>query len=156
MSSSSSVSSGLSLQSFSSSEPEWNFNHVSDGPPEAFVGSDGDLPLTDGEDNLKFLIEGELISESEDDLHPWVKPTSSNGKEEEEEVKEEEEKKEDDSSSPAKHPPAKRFRAWADSEDDDDDEEEEAPAEGWGSSDEELSGSSADGSYDADDEASED
>ena len=115
MSSSSSVSSGLSLQSFSSSEPEWNSDH----------GPDGDLPLTDGEDDLKFLIEGELISESEDDLHPWVKPTSSDGKEEEEDVEEEEEKEEDDSSSPAKHPPAKRFHAWADSEDDDDDEEEE-------------------------------
>jgi hypothetical protein len=129
MSSSSSVSSGLSLQSSSSSEPEWNFDHVPDGPPEALVGSDGDLPLTDGEDDLKFLIEGELISESEDDLHPWVKPTSSDGKEEEEEVEEEEEKEEDDSSSPAKHPPAKRFRAWADSEDDDDDEEEEEKEE---------------------------
>ena len=155
MSSSSSISSGLSFQSSSSSEQEWNFDHVPDGPPEALVGSDGDLPLTDGEDDLKFLIEGELISESEDDLHPWVKPTSSDGKEEEEEVEEEEEKEEDDSSSSAGYPPAKRFRSWADSEDDDDDEEEEAPAEGWGSSDEELSGSSADGS-DADDEASED
>ncbi|KAK1692247.1 hypothetical protein QYE76_008944 [Lolium multiflorum] len=184
---SSSVSSGLSLQSFSSSEPEWNFDHVPDGPPEAFVGSDGDLPLTDGEDDLKFLIEGELISESEDDLHPWVKPTSSDGKEEEEEVEEEEEKEEDDSSSSAGYPPAKRFRAWADSEDDDDDEEEEeedessssigypptkrfrswadsedddddeeeeAPAEGWGSSDEELPGSSADDIDDGDDEDS--
>ena len=189
MSSSSSVSSGLSLQSSSSSELEWNFDHVPDGPPEALIGSDGDLPLTDGEDDLKFLIEGELISESEDDLHPWVKPTSSDGKEEEEEVEEEEEKEEDDSSSSAKHPPAKRFRAWADSEDDDDDEEEEeeddssssigypptkrfrswadsedddddeeeeAPAEGWGSSDEELPGSSADGSYNGDDEDSDD
>ena len=163
---SSSASSALSFQSSSSDEPmpepnqwdepEWDFDYVPDGPPEALVGSDGDLPLTDGEDDLKFLIEGELISESEDDLHPWVKPTSSDGKEEEEEVEEEEEKEEDDSSSPAKHPPAKRFRAWADSEDDDDDEEEEVPAEGWVSSDEEFSGRSADGSYDADDEASED
>jgi hypothetical protein len=155
MSSSSSISSGLSLQSASSSEQEWNFDHVPDGPPEALVGSDGDLPLTDGEDDLGFLLEGELKSDSEDDLHPWAKPTSSDGEEEEEEVEEEEEKEEDDSSSSAGYPPAKRFRAWADSEDDDDDEEEEAPAEGWGSSDEELSGSSADGS-DADDEASED
>ena len=188
MSSSSSVSSGLSLQSFSSSEPEWNFDHVPDGPPEAFVGSDGDLPLTDGEDDLKFLIEGELISESEDDLHPWVKPTSSDGKGEE--VEEEEEKEEGGPSSPAKLLPAKRFRAWADSEDDDDDEEEEeedessssigypptkrfrswadseddddddeeeeAPAEGWGSSDEELPGSSADGRYNGDDEDNDD
>ncbi|KAK1612843.1 hypothetical protein QYE76_036516 [Lolium multiflorum] len=62
-------------------------------------GSDGDLPLTDGEDDLKFLIEGELISESEDDLHPWVKPTSSDGKEEEEEVEEEEEDGGDDEDS---------------------------------------------------------
>jgi hypothetical protein len=188
MSSSSSISSGLSLQSASSSEQEWNFDHVPDGPPEALVGSDGDLPLTDGEDDLGFLLEGELKSDSEDDLHPWAKPTSFDEEEEEEEEveekeeddssssagyppakrfrawadsedddddEEEEEKEEDDSSSSAGYPPAKRFRAWADSEDDDDDEEEEAPAEGWGSSDEELSGSSADGS-DADDEASED
>ncbi|KAK1645837.1 hypothetical protein QYE76_063642 [Lolium multiflorum] len=175
MSSSSSVSSGLSLQSFSSSEPEWNSDHV----PE------GDLPLTDGEDDLKFLIEGKLISESEDDLHPWVKPTSSDGKgeevEEEEEKEEgglspakllpakhsawadsedddddEEEEEEDESSSSIGYPPTKRFRSWADSEDDDDDEEDEAPAEGWGSSDEELPGSSADDIDDGDDEDSDD
>jgi hypothetical protein len=66
----------------------------------------------------------------------------------------EEEEEEDDSSSSAGYPPTKRFRTWADSEDDDDDdEEEEAPANGWGSSGEEFSGSSADG--DADDDASE-
>ena len=136
MSPSSSISSGLSLQSSSSSEQEWNFDHVPDGPPEALVGSDGDLPLTDGEDDLGFLLEGELKSESEDDLHPWANSTSSDEEEEEEEVEEEEE--DDSSSSSAGYPPAKRFHALADSEDDDDDEEEEAPAEGWGSSDEEL------------------
>jgi hypothetical protein len=177
MSSSSSVSSGLSLQSFSSSEPEWNSDHA----PE------GDLPLTDGEEDLKFLIDGELISESEDDLHPWAKPTSPDGKgkevEEEEEKEEggpsspakllpakrfrawadsedddddEEEEEEDESSSSIGYPPTKRFRSWADSEDDDDDEEDEAPAKGWGSSDEELPGSSADDIDDGDDEDSDD
>ena len=85
MSSSSSVSSGLSFQSSSSSEQEWDFDYVPDGPPEALVGSDGDLPLTDGEDDLQFLIEGELESESEDDLHSWANPTSSDKAEEEEE-----------------------------------------------------------------------
>ena len=140
-------------------EPEWDFDYVPDGPPEALVGADGDLPLTDGEDDLQFLIEGELESESEDDLHSWANPTSPDKAEEEEEEEEEEEQEEeeeDDSSSSIGYPPAKRFRAWADSEDDDDDEEEEAPAEGWGSSDEGLSGSSTDGSYDADVEAGED
>ncbi|KAK1697786.1 hypothetical protein QYE76_014483 [Lolium multiflorum] len=67
-----------------------------------------------------------------------------------------EEEEEDDSSSSAGYPPTKRFRSWADSEDDDDDEEEEASAEDLGSSDEEASGSSADGGSGADDEASED
>ena len=89
MPSSSSVSSGLSLQSFSSSEPEWNSDHA----PE------GDLPLTDGEEDLKFLIDRELISESEDDLHPWAKPTSPDGKGkevEEEDWRETEDEEEDD------------------------------------------------------------
>jgi hypothetical protein len=111
------------------SELEWDFGLL----------SDSDKPLTDGEDDLQFLIERELESESEDDLHSW-------GNEEED----------DSSSSSAGYPPAKRFRAWADSEDDNDDEEEEAPVEDWGSGDEEFSGSSAGGSYDADDEGSED
>ncbi|KAK1609004.1 hypothetical protein QYE76_032677 [Lolium multiflorum] len=82
---------------------EWNFDHVPDGPPEALVGSDGDLPLTDGEDDLGFLLEGELKSESEDDFHPWANSTSSDEEEEEEEVEEEEE---DDSSSSVGYPPA--------------------------------------------------
>ena len=76
--------------------------------------------------------------------------------EDEDDDEEEEEEEEDESSSSAGYPPTKRFRSWADSEDDDDDEEEEAPATGWGSSDEEVSGSSADGGSGADDVASED
>jgi hypothetical protein len=128
------------------SEPEWDFDFM----------SDGDMPLTDGEDNLQFLIEGELKSESEDDLHSWRNSTSSDNGEEEEDEEVEEEEAEDDSSSSAGYPPAKRLRAWAVSEDDDDDEKEEAPVESWGSGDEEFSGSSAGGSYDADDEGSED
>jgi hypothetical protein len=106
------------------SEPEWDFGLL----------SDSDKPLTDGEDDLQFLIERELESESEDDLHSW-------GNEEED----------DSSSSSVGYPPAKRFR-----EDDDDDEEEEAPVQDWGSGDEEFSGSSASGNFDADDECSED
>jgi hypothetical protein len=126
------------------SEPEWNFDLM----------SDGDMPLTDEEGDLHLLVEGELESENEDDLPSWRKPTSSDKEEEDEDAEKEEE--EDDSSSSAGYPPAKRLRAWADSEDDDDDAEEEAPVEGWGSSDEEFSGSSAGDSYDADDEGSED
>ena len=75
---------------------------------------------------------------------------------EDEDDDEEEEEEEDESSSSAGYPPIKRFRSWADSEDDDDDEEEEAPAMGWGSSDEELPGSSADDIDGGDDEDSDD
>jgi hypothetical protein len=75
---------------------------------------------------------------------------------EDEDDDEEEEEEEDESSSSAGYPPTKRFRSWADSEDDDDDEEEEAPAMGWGSSDEELPGSSADDIDGGDDEDSDD
>mgnify|MGYP005786834175 CR=1 FL=1 len=125
-------------------------------------------------------------SKNEDDLHSGVNPISSGKEEKEGEVEKtkaspsaklppkkrsrmwadsededddeegEEEEEEDDSSSSAGYPPAKRFRAWADSEDDDDDEEEEAPAKGWGSSDEELPGSSADDVDGGDDEDSDD
>ncbi|KAK1616272.1 hypothetical protein QYE76_021789 [Lolium multiflorum] len=54
----------------------------------------------------------------------------------------------------AGYPPAKRLRGWAWSDDDDEEEEDEAPAGGFISSDEEPAGSSADGSYDGDDEGS--
>jgi hypothetical protein len=140
-------------------EQEWDFDFVPDGPPEALVGSDGDLPLTDGEDDLRFLIDGELEAESEDDLLSWGNFSSSDVEEEEEDEEDHasfnaEGEEEDDTSSD--EPPAKRLRGWAWSDDDEDDdyEEEEAPVEGYGSSDEELTGSSADGSYDGDDEAS--
>jgi hypothetical protein len=159
-SSSSFASSGLSFQSSSSSEPipeqdeEWDFTvRVNDNLPLTAVGSDDDLSMTDGEADLRFLVDGELEGESEDDLYSWASFTSYDEEEEEEEEEGEEEEEEDDSSS-AGYPPAKRFRAWSEDDDDDDDEEEEAPAEGYGSSDEELAGSSADGSYDGDDEAS--
>jgi hypothetical protein len=129
-------------------DEEWDFTvRVNDHLPLAAVRSDDDLSMTDGEADLRFLVDGELEGESEDDLYSWASFTSYD------EEEEEEEEEEDDSSS-AGYPPAKRFRAWSEDDDDDEDEEEEAPAEGWGSSDEEFSGSSADGSYDADDEAS--
>jgi hypothetical protein len=144
-SSSSSASSGLSFQSSSSSEPipeqdlmaqyeeeapehwddeEWDFTvRVNDNLPLAAVGSDDDLSLTDGEADLRFLVDGELEGESEDDLYSWASFTSYD------EEEEEEEEEEDDSSS-AGYPPAKRFCAWSEDDNDDDDEEEEAPAEG--------------------------
>ena len=146
-SSSSSASSGISFQSEHWDDEEWDFTvRVNDNLLLTAVGSDDDLSMTDGEADLRFLVDGELEGESEDDLYSWASFTSYD---------EEEEEEEDDSSSD-EYPPAKRFRAWSEDDDDDDDEEEEAPAEGYGSSDEELAGSSADGSYDGDDEASDD
>jgi hypothetical protein len=84
------------------SEPEWDFGLL----------PDSDKPLTDGEDDPQFLIERELESESEDDLHSWRT-----------------EEDDDSSFSSIGYPPAERFRAWADNEDDDDDEEERAPVQ---------------------------
>ncbi|KAK1696934.1 hypothetical protein QYE76_013631 [Lolium multiflorum] len=151
-SSSSSASSGFSSLSSSSREPtpEWGSLAAHDvlAPTtwdkedhDSSVWSEDDKSLTDGEDDFQFLIDGELEAESEDDRFSWDGFTSSNEGEEEE-----------DETSSDEYPPAKRFRAGSD--DDDDDEEEEAPAEGYGSSDEELAGSSADGSSDGDDEGS--
>jgi hypothetical protein len=124
-------------------EREWDFTVRVDDAPLTVVGSDDDLSLTDGEDDLRFLVDGELEAESEDDLFSWASFTSSD----------EEEEEEDDTSSD-EYPPAKRFHAGSEDDDDDDEEEEEAPAEGYGSSDEDFAGSSADGSYDGDDEGS--
>jgi hypothetical protein len=120
---------------------------------------------------------------NEDNLHSEVNPLSSDNEKKEGEVAKakaypsaklppkcsrmwadsededddgEEEEEEDESSSSIGYPPTKRFRSWADSEDDDDDEEDEAPAKGWGSSDEELPGSSADDIDGGDDEDSDD
>ncbi|KAK1606665.1 hypothetical protein QYE76_030338 [Lolium multiflorum] len=137
-SSSSSASSGLSFQSSSSSEPMPEYDQMAlyeKRAPEHWderewvVSSDDDLPLTGGENDLRFLIDGELEAESEDDLFSWASFTSSD----------EEEEEEDDASSD-EYPPAKRFRARSEDDDDNDDEEDEAPAEGYGSSDEELAG----------------
>lgn len=123
-------------------DEEWDFTVRVNDAPLVPVGSDDDLSLTDGEADLRFLVDGELEADSEDDLFSWASFSSFD----------EEEEEEDDASSD--EPPAKRLRAGWEDDDNDDDEEEEAPAEGYGSSDEELAGSSADGSYDGDDEAS--
>jgi hypothetical protein len=154
MDSSSSASSGLSFQSSSSSEPmpeydpirayearapewwderDWNFS----------VESEDDDSLTDGEDDLHFLVDGELEEESDDDLFSWDGDLSSD----------EEDEAEDETSS-EEYPPVKRFRAGSEDDDDDDEEEEEVPAEGFGSSDEDVAGSSADSGADGDDEGS--
>ncbi|KAK1604957.1 hypothetical protein QYE76_028630 [Lolium multiflorum] len=97
---------------------------------EPYVWSEDDKSLTSGDDDLQFLADGELEATSKDDSFSWDGYTSS------------EEEEEDDDDSLEDYPPAKRFRAGSD--DDDDDEEEEAPIEGYGSSDDELAGSSAD------------
>ena len=111
---------------------------------DSSIESEDDEPLTDGEDDLQFLVDGELEAESDDDLFSWEADISSD---------EEDEEAEEDSTS-EEYPPAKRFRAGSDDDDDDDDEEDEAPAGGFDSSDEEIAGSSANGSYDGDDEGS--
>ncbi|KAK1652786.1 hypothetical protein QYE76_070591 [Lolium multiflorum] len=94
------------------------------------IESEDDESVTDGEEDLRFLVDGELEAASDDDLFSWEADLSSD--EEEEEAEETEE----DSSSSAEYPLAKRFRAGSDDDDDDDDEEDEAPA-GFIASDEE-------------------
>ena len=153
-SSSSSASSGLSFQSISSREstPEVDVAAMHDVlAPEWWDGmdwgfdaqSEDDEPQTDGEDNLQFLVDGELEEESDDDLISWGEDISSD----------EEEEPEDDTSSD-EYPPMKRFRARSEDDDDDEEDEEEARAEGFTSSDEDTAGSSADGSEDGGDEGS--
>ena len=103
--------------------------------------SGDDESMTDGEEDLQFLADGELAAESADDAISWGEDLSSSDEEEEEE--------EEDSSS-AEYPPVKRFRAWSGEDTDDDDEDEEAPANNLGSSDEDDADSGADGSEDGD------
>jgi hypothetical protein len=152
----SSSSSSLSFQSSSSSELEQEVNlmaiHEARAPEywdardwDFSLESEDDEPLTEGEGDLQFLVDGELVPAGDDDRFPWEAVLSSD--EEEEETEE----SEDDSSS-AGYPPAKRFRGWAWSDDDDDDEGDEAPTGGFINSDEEPIGSSADGSHYGDDE----
>jgi hypothetical protein len=113
------------------------------------VWSKDDKSMTSGDEELQFLADGELESESEDDSFSWDGYISS----------EEEEEEDDDTDSLEDYPPAKRFRAGSDDDDDDDDdddvddEDDEAPPGGRWSSDEEPAGSSADESSD-DDEGS--
>ncbi|KAK1660463.1 hypothetical protein QYE76_048622 [Lolium multiflorum] len=140
-----------------SSEPEVNLTAIYEAlAPEYWdarewdfaIESEDDEPRTIGEEDLRFLVDGELESASEDDLLSWEADLSSDEEEEEAEESEEED------SSSAGYPPAKRLRGWAWSDDDDDDEEDEDATGGFISSDEEPAGSSADGSYDGDDEGS--
>jgi hypothetical protein len=146
MASSSSASSGLSFQSSSSREPTPEYDPIAAYEARAplhwdevdwdFANeSEEDEPLTDGEDNLQFLVDGELEEESDDDAFSY------DGEDEAE-----------DDTSYEDYPLAKRFRAW--SEDDDDEDEEEAPADGFSSGDDDIAGSSADIGKDGDDEGS--
>src|SRR3954464_7808323 len=112
---------------------EWEWDSSSESEEE---------PMTDGEDDLQFLVDGELEEESDDDLFSWDGDVSSDG---------EEEMEEDTSSE--EYPPVKRFRAGSWDDDDDDEDEEEAPAARF-SSDEDSAGSSADDSEYGDDEGS--
>ena len=81
-SSSSPYSSGLSYQSSSSREPTPEFEvaamYNAIAPPwwdeadwDLDAQSEEDEPQTDGEDNLQFLVDGELEEESDDDLISW-------------------------------------------------------------------------------------
>ncbi|KAK1630801.1 hypothetical protein QYE76_005116 [Lolium multiflorum] len=107
-SSSSSASSGLSFDSSSSSElePEVNLMAIYEAlAPEYWdardwdysIESEDDEPLTDGEEDLRFLVDGELEAASDDDLFSWEAGFSSD--EEDEEAEETEE----DSSSAGTH-----------------------------------------------------
>ena len=97
-----------------------------------------DEPMTDGEEDLRFLVDGELVASSADDAICWGEDLVLSGEGEEE-------KEEEEDSSSEEYPPVKRFRAWSSESSDDDDEDEEAPAH-LGSSDEDDADSGADGS----------
>ena len=112
-------------------EADWDFA----------VESEDNESLTDGEDNLHFLADGELEEESADDAFSWDGYTSS-----------EEEAGTEDETSSGEYPPMKRFRAGSwDDDDDEDEEEEEVPVDDF-SSDGDAAGSSADDGEDGDDE----
>jgi hypothetical protein len=137
-------------------EQEFDFDFVPEGRPEDLVWSDGDMPLTDGEDDLRFLIDGELEAESDSNDPPFRGKFTSCTKEEDEEDEDEDvssdTKQEQEEDTSSDEPPPKRIRGWAWSDEDNDDEEEEAFAEGYSSSDEEIVDSSDDGSYPGDSE----
>ena len=110
---------------------------------ESSTSSDDEASLTDGEEDLRFLVHGELEPESDDDRFSWdgadeLLPWSPSAG-----------KTEDDFSS--EEPPAKRIRWGSPSDVDDEDEDEEPPVSS--SSDEEDAGSSADGSGGDDEDA---
>ncbi|KAK1602938.1 hypothetical protein QYE76_018078 [Lolium multiflorum] len=136
------MSSSSSSQSSSSSElePEVNQMAIYDAlAPEHWdarewdfsIESEADEPRTVGEEDLRFLVDGELEAACEDDLLSWEMDPSSDEEEEEAEESEEED------SSDTGYPPAKRLRGWAWSDDDDDEEEDEDATGGFISSDEE-------------------
>ncbi|KAK1615434.1 hypothetical protein QYE76_020951 [Lolium multiflorum] len=89
---------------------EWDFS----------IESEADEPRTIGEEDLRFLVDGEL-ERVPDDLLSWEMDPSSD---EEEEEAEESKKK----TPPTRVPPAKRLRGRAQSDDDDDDEADEDAA----------------------------
>jgi hypothetical protein len=166
MSSSSSSSSSSDLSHVSSpireSTPSWGTQAAYDilAPTkwdkedhDSSVRSEDDKSHTDGESDLRFLADEEVVEESEDDRLSWADFTTS------EEVKEAEEEEEDEDSS-SDEPPAKRRHLWpgnfsdVDSDDDADeeDEDDEGPIGGRWSSDDEPVGSSADSGDDGDDD----
>src|SRR3954462_4018159 len=98
------------------------------------VWSEDDASLTDGDESLQFLVDGELEAKSSDDAWSWDGVESSD----------EEEESEEETSS-GEYPPTKRLRAGAE-DDDDEGEDEEAPTGFLSSSSEDDAGSSADDS----------
>src|SRR5215217_6136258 len=72
-------------------EQEFDFDFVPEGRPEDLVWSDGDMPLTDGEDDLRFLIDGELEAESDSNDPLFRGKFTFSTKEEEEEEDDEDE-----------------------------------------------------------------
>jgi hypothetical protein len=139
-------------------EQEWDFDFVPEGLPEDLVWSDGAMPPTDGKDDLRFLIDGALEAESDNDDPPFRGKFTSITKEEKEDDEDKDissdTKKEQEDDTSSDEPPPKRIRGWAWSDEDDDDDEEKASAEGHSSSNEEIADSSNDGSYPSDGEDS--
>jgi hypothetical protein len=121
---------------------EWDFSVQTEE-------SGDEASLTEGEADLRFLLDGELEEESADDAFSWGEDISP--------TEDEAETDSEDKTSSDEYPPTKRFRAgsWDDSDDDDDDDEdedeEEVPAERYRDGDEYLLGSDDEGD-DGDDE----
>ena len=125
--------------------PEWWDGEEWDSSIQT-EGSDDEAPLTDGEADLQFLLDGELQEESADDAISWGEDLSP--------TEDETEASSEGKTSSDEYPPVKRFRAgsWDDSDDDDEEDDEAVDAVDRYDSGDEYLVDSADEGEDGDDE----